>query len=682
VSPVEAARARVEHLRSTLHQHNHRYYVLDDPLISDAEYDALLRELQGLEFRYPELVAPDSPTQRVGAAPQDRFAAAPHAEPMLSLENAMDAGELGAFEDRVLRFLDAPGPLHYLCEPKFDGLAVELTYQAGRLVRGATRGDGRVGEDVTPNLRTVGSVPLVLLGGDVPAQLDVRGEVVMPLAAFARLNRAQEAAGLPRFANPRNAAAGSVRQLDSVVTARRPLAFVAYGVGQMQGGLPPTQGELLDRLAGWGFRVAAERARVEGIAAVQAHCRRLEATRDGLPYEIDGCVVKVDDVALQQQLGQKSRAPRWAVAYKFAPRQAVTRVLEIHPSVGRTGAVTPVAVLEPVAVGGVLVSRATLHNASEIARKGVLVGDWVVVQRAGDVIPEVVRPLVERRDGSEVPFVMPTACPVCGARVAAGEGELIPRCAGLDCPAQLKGRIRHFASRGAMDVDGLGTKLVEQLVDRRLVQDLSGLFRLDAGVLAELDRMGEKSAENLVAALERAKDTELGRFLYGLGIRHVGRATAAALAERFRSLEALQAADEAQLLAVPDVGPEVAGSVLAFFAEEHNREAIARMLGAGVTLRAPRIGTSAPGEGALTGKTVVFTGTLRTLTREAAKARVAAWGGKTAASVSRKTGYVVVGTDPGSKADKARSLGVPILTEEEFLALGDGAERSRGGADD
>ena len=670
MSTVNHTRDRAAALRAELHRHNHRYYVLDDPIITDAEYDVLLRELQRLEFQFPELIAPDSPTQRVGAAPLARFSAAPHAEPMLSLENAMDAGELRGFEERVQRFLDSVEPLAYLCEPKFDGLAVELTYERGQLVRGGTRGDGRVGEDVTPNLRTVGSVPLVLLGDDVPPVLDVRGEVVIPLAAFERLNRTQEERGLPRFANPRNAAAGSVRQLDSGVTAGRPLEFVAYGVGRMEGGLPPTQGELLDRLAGWGFRVAVDRVRLEGISAVLDHCQRLEATRDELPYEIDGCVVKVDTVAFQQRLGQKARAPRWAIAYKFAPRQAVTRILEILPSVGRTGAVTPVAVLEPVAVGGVVVSRATLHNPSEIARKGVLVGDWVVVQRAGDVIPEVVRPLTERRDGSEVPFEMPDTCPVCGARVAAGEGEVIPRCSGLNCPAQLKGRIRHFASRRAMDVDGLGTKLVEQLVNRGLVQDLSDLFRLDAGTLAELERMGQKSAENLVAALERTKDAELGRFLYGLGIRHVGEATAVALAAAFGSLDALAAADEEQLLAVPDVGPEGAGSLLAFFTEEHNRQAITRMLDAGVTLRGPvRAETDAEG-GALAGKTFVFTGTLQGLTREAAKARVADLGGKTIASVSRKTGYVVVGEDPGSKADKARSLGVPILSEEEFLALG------------
>ncbi len=669
MSPVKAAQVRVAQLRAELHEHNHRYYVLDDPLISDAEYDVLLRELQRLEFQYPELVVPESPTQRVGAPALEQFSKAPHAETMLSLENAMGGEELIEFEARLQRFLDSEEPLPYLCEPKFDGLAVELTYEAGRLVRGATRGDGRVGEDVTPNLRTVGSVPLALQGEGVPPVLDVRGEVVLPLAAFERLNRAQEERGLPRFANPRNAAAGSVRQLDSRVTATRPLEFFAYGVGRSRESVSTTQDGLLKRLAAWGFRVADDRQRLVGIAAARTYCMGLEATRDELPYEIDGCVVKVDTLEVQRLLGEKARAPRWAIAYKFAPRQAVTRILEILPSVGRTGAVTPVAVLEPVAVGGVVVSRATLHNPSEIARKGVLVGDWVVVQRAGDVIPEVVRPLTERRDGSEEPFAMPETCPVCGARVVAGEGEVIPRCSGLNCPAQLKGRIRHFASRRAMDVDGLGTKLVEQLVDRGLVQDLSGLFRLDAGALAGLERMGEKSAENLVTALERTKDAELSRFLYGLGIRHVGEATALALAAEFGSLDALQAATDDQLLSVPDVGPEVAGSLLAFFAEEHNRQAIARMFDAGVTLRAPELIAPYRGERVLAGKTFVFTGTLQGLTRDTAKARVAALGGKTIASVSRKTGYVVVGADPGSKADKARSLGVPILSEEEFLAL-------------
>lgn len=667
--PLEAARMRAAELHAELHEHNHRYYVLDDPLISDAEYDALLRELERLEAEFPELAAADSPTQRVGAAPLKAFAPAVHAEPMLSLENAMDPGELLEFEARVQRGLETDGTLDYLCEPKFDGLAVELTYEAGRLVRGATRGDGRVGEEVTANLRTVRSVPLVLHGLFIPPLLDVRGEVVMLRNAFARLNQAQEEAGLPRFANPRNAAAGAVRQLDSRVTAGRHLDFFAYGVGRVQGATPTRQGEWLACLADWGFRVASGYRRVAGIAAVQAYCSQLEVERDALPYEIDGCVVKVDEVSLQRRLGEKSRAPRWAIAYKFPPRQAVTRVVDIVPSVGRTGAITPVALLEPVAVGGVVVSRATLHNPSEIARKGVLVGDWVVVQRAGDVIPEVVRPLGERRDGSERPFVMPDACPVCGAQVVAGDGEAIPRCSGLDCAAQLKGRLRHFASRRALDVDGLGTKLIDQLVDRGLVREVSDLFRLDAATLAGLERMGEKSAENLIAALERAKDAELSRFLYALGIRHVGEATAAALAAEFGSLSALQVADFEQLTAVPDVGPEVARSLLAFFGEARNRQSMERMFEAGVVLREPLPRPMATAPAPLVGKTFVFTGTLQELTREAAQARVTALGGKATGSVSRKTDYVVVGAEPGSKADKARSLGVTVLSEEEFLAL-------------
>lgn len=669
--PGDVAR-RVEELRRDLHLHNYRYYVLDDPLISDSEYDSLIRELQELEARHPALRSPDSPTQRVGAAPAEQFRRVPHRHPMYSLDNATSEEALSEFDARIRRLLEeaevlpAGRPVRYACEPKFDGLAVELVYEAGRLVHGATRGDGEVGEDVTANLRTVRSIPLRLLGGDWPDVIDVRGEVVMPLDDFRRLNRSQEERGEAPFANPRNAAAGSVRQLDSSVTAGRRLDFFAYGVGSREGAGEESQSGLLDRLGHWGFKVSADRSAADGLEGAVRYCRETEARRDGFPYEIDGCVVKVDSLALQRELGEKSRSPRWAVAYKFPPRQAVTRVSEILWSVGRTGAVTPVAVLEPVEVSGVVVSRATLHNPGELARKGVRVGDWVVVQRAGDVIPEVVRFLPERRTGGEVESRVPERCPRCGAHVERGEGEVIPRCTGLDCPAQLKGRIRHFASRRASDIEGLGVKLVDQLVETGLVGDLADLFRLREEHLVPLERMAEKSAANLLAALDRARRADLGRFVNALGIRQVGEATAERLARHFGTLEALMAADLDALLEVRDVGPEVARSVHSFFAEPKNRESLARMREAGVTVAA----AASRGRGrSLEGSTFVLTGALASLTREEARDRVEALGGKVSSSVSGKTSYVVVGADPGSKARKAQDLGIPVLDEAAFLAL-------------
>ncbi len=661
-----AVRSRLDELREVIREHNYRYYVLDDPTVSDAEYDALLRELQEIEGAHPELITPDSPTQRVGAPPLESFQPAEHALPMLSLENATDDEELREFEGRILRYLGEPDPIAYACEPKFDGLAVELTYREGRLVRGATRGDGKVGEDVTTNLRTVHSVPLSLSGEDPPALVDVRGEVVITLRDFQGLNRAQEERGQPPFANPRNAAAGSVRQLDSSITARRPLSFFAYGLGRLEGREVVSHSETLDLLGSWGFQVSDRRRTVDGIGEAIGYCREVEAQRETYPFEIDGCVIKVDDLGLQERLGAKSRAPRWAVAYKFPPRQATTRLLDILPSVGRTGAITPVAVLEPVEVGGVTVSRATLHNPDEVARKDVRIGDWVIVQRAGDVIPEVVRSIPDRRTGEERPFAMPDECPVCGARVERAEGEAVPRCSGLNCPAQLKGRIRHFASRRAMDIDGLGAKLIDQLVDRGMVRDVADLFHLEESDLASLDRMASKSAGNLVAALESAKEVDLGRFVYALGIRHVGESTAQSLAAHLGTLDAVMDAPTEDLLEVPDVGPEVAGSVRTFFSEGKNREAMWRMLDAGVRVEEPR---KKDGPRPLQGRTFVLTGALAALTRDEAKARIESLGGKVTSSVSRNTDVVVVGTDPGTKAERARALGVPMLDEGEFLRM-------------
>jgi DNA ligase (NAD+) len=662
----ESVFRRAEALRRELNFHNHRYYVLDAPLISDGEYDALLRELQELEGRFPALRTPDSPTQRVGAPPLDAFERAEHVRPMLSLDNAMDEGELREFDGRVRRALGEDVPLRYTCEPKFDGLAVELVYRDGRLSRGATRGDGMVGEDVTANLRTVRSIPLQLFGKSVPQALDVRGEVVMPLEEFRRLNREQEARGLAPFANPRNAAAGAVRQLDSAITARRKLDFFAYGVGGRDGLGVVSHTGLLETLAGWGFKVSGERLLVEGVEDAVGFCREIEAKRDQFPYEIDGCVVKVDSFEREDRLGEKARSPRWAIAYKFPPRQATTQLLGVEWSVGRTGAITPVAVLEPVAVSGVTVSRATLHNPEEMARKGVRIGDWVVVQRAGDVIPEVVRFLPERRTGGEVEPRVPEHCPVCGAQVETPQGEVVPRCSGLNCPAQLKGRLRHFASRRALDIEGLGVKLIDQLVDRGVVSDVADLFQLTAADLVPLERMAEKSATNLLDSLSTARQAPLGRFLNALGVRHVGEATAQALARHFGSLQAVMDADEDRLLAVRDVGPEVAHSVRTFFQEPRNRDSIRRMLERGLDVRGPALAEPRP---SLAGKTFVFTGGLSRLSRDRAKERVEALGGKASSSVSKKTDFVVVGVDPGSKADRARELGVRTLSEEEFLTL-------------
>ena len=555
---------RAERLRQLINYHNERYHQLDSPEITDAAFDELFLELTELENRYPELATADSPTRRVGAKPLSHFPEARHHAAMLGLENAMSPGDLAEFDQRLRKYLGEDTRLDYACEPKFDGLAVELNYEGGVLVRAATRGDGRVGEEVTANLRTVRSIPLRLKGAHPPL-VDVRGEVVMLTEDFIKLNLEQEDRGLPPFANPRNAAAGSVRQLDSSITARRNLSFFAYGLGRAEGFTPRTHSEAMDALGQWGFQVSNQRKLVSSIVEVQRYCLEIGRERESLPFEIDGCVVKVNDIALQERLGEKSRSPRWAIAFKFAPEQAVTRILDILASVGRTGAITPVALLEPVGVGGVQVSRATLHNQDEIDRKGVLIGDTVLIQRAGDVIPEVVRPLPEKRRGDERPFVMPSHCPQCGAAVVRREGEVVYRCQGLDCPAQLKGRLRHFVSRRAMNIDGFGAKLIDRLVERGLVRELSDLFKLDLETLSSLERLGDKSAANLVNALARAKDTTLERFINALGIRLVGEATALALANRFSTIEALSTANISELEEVEDIGPEVAASLVSFF---------------------------------------------------------------------------------------------------------------------
>jgi DNA ligase (NAD+) len=663
-----AARARA--LRAALEDANYRYYVLDAPTISDAEYDRLFRELQDLEAAHPELTTPDSPTARVGAAPLEAFGTVRHRVPMLSLNNAFADDEVESFDRRAREAL-ATETIEYACEPKFDGLAVSLAYEHGRLTAGATRGDGYEGEDVTANLRTVRSIPLRLHAGRAaPRRLEVRGEVILYRSDFERLNAQQRERGEKVFVNPRNAAAGSLRQLDPRVTARRPLRFFAYGIGDAEGlAPPPTQSGLLDLLGELGLPVCPERRTAHAVAGLLAYYRALEGRRAKLPYEIDGVVYKVNRLADQERLGFVARAPRFAVAHKFPAEEAATELLAIEVQVGRTGAITPVARLKPVFVGGVTVTNATLHNEDELHRKDIRVGDTVVVRRAGDVIPEVVRAVSGTRKPHAPLFHVPAKCPVCGSAVVRLPDEAVARCTGgLYCPAQRKQALLHFASRRAMDIEGLGDKLVEQLVDAGLVETPADLYALDAVRLAALERMGEKSARNVLDALERSKRTSLARFIYALGIRNVGEATARDLAQHFGALDPLIAADEAALEAVPDVGPIVAVSIRRFFGERHNRDVIAALRRHGVRWEegAPRAAAPA---GRLTGKTFVLTGTLPTLSREDAAAMITGQGGKVTGSVSGKTDYVVVGADPGSKLAKAEALGIAVLDEDGLRKL-------------
>jgi DNA ligase (NAD+) len=669
----DAIRARIDALRREIEEHNYRYYVLDAPTIPDAEYDRLFRELQALEAAHPELVTPDSPTQRVGAAPASAFRQVTHRQPMLSLNNAFSDEEVAAFDRRVREGLGHPADdIEYAAEPKFDGLAVNLTYENGVLVQGATRGDGYTGEDVTANLRTIRSIPLGLAGDTRPALLEVRGEVIMLHRDFERLNQEQRGRGEKEFVNPRNAAAGSLRQLDPRVTASRRLHFFAYGIGACEG-CPPweTHDAVMRALAGMRFPVSGERAVARGLDGLLGYFRHIGALRPRLPFDIDGVVYKVNSLADQERLGYVSRAPRWALAHKFPAEEALTVVEDIIVQVGRTGALTPVAKLRPVFVGGVTVSHATLHNQDEIDRKDVRIGDTVYVRRAGDVIPEIVAVVLEKRPHPPPPrfdiLERYPVCPVCGSRVVRLPGEAVARCTGgLYCPAQRKQSLLHFASRRAMDIDGLGEKLVDQLVDQGLVKTPVDLYRLDVPTLARLERMGEKSAQKLIAAIDRSRHTTLARFIYALGIRNVGEATARDLAHHFGSLDALMNADEAALMAVPDIGPVVAESIRQFFAEPHNRQVIAGLRRVGVTWPERR---EASARTALTGKTFVLTGTLASMTRDEARERIEAAGGRVSASVSKKTDYVVAGSEPGSKLARARELGVPVLDEAGFLAL-------------
>ena len=672
------SKQRAAALREELNRHNYAYYVLDQPTIPDAEYDKLFRELEALEREFPEFVVMDSPTQRIGAAPLAAFVSAQHRVPMLSLNNAFSDADIYAFDKRVRDALDG-AEIDYYCELKFDGLAVNLTYEHGIFVCGATRGDGATGEDVTANLRTIKTIPLKLSDTSPPKLLEIRGEVIMFKQDFASMNRRQHEAGEKEFVNPRNAAAGALRQLDPRMTAQRPLRFFAYGIGDQVGAMPTeTHGALLKKLSAASLPVNNLGRVCRAAEGVLEFYREIGALRGSLPYEIDGVVYKVDRLEYQNQLGFVSRAPRFAIAHKFPAQEALTEVIDIDVQVGRTGALTPVARLKPVFVGGVTVTNATLHNEDEVRRKDVRIGDTVTVRRAGDVIPEVVGVVLERRPDGAREFVMPSLCPVCGSRAVRGEGEAVSRCTGgLVCSAQRKQAVLHFASRRAMDIEGLGEKVVDQLVDAGLIRSLADIYGLSVQQLATLERMGEKSAANLVAGIEKSKRTTLQRFIYALGIRNVGEATARALARHFGGLRALLDADLEALQQVSDVGPVVAQAILDFLAEPHNLTVIDALRGHGVVWQEMEpIARAGVASSKIGGATFVLTGALPNLSRDDAKARIEAAGGKVAGSVSKKTNYVVVGEEAGSKLAKANELNIPILDEAGLLALLQDNERA------
>ena len=667
-----ALQQEVERLRREINEHNYAYYVLDDPTVPDAEYDRLLNRLKAIEAEHPDLVTPDSPTQRVGATPVGEFREVRHGRPMLSLDNAFNDEEVEAFHRRVVDRLAAEGivadDVEYVVEPKLDGAAVNLRYEDGRLVLAATRGDGTVGEDITHNVRTIAAVPLRLRGASPPRVMEVRGEVFMPHDQFIEFNERAAARGEKTFVNPRNAAAGSLRQLDPKLTAERPLDIFFYGVGEVDGWpMPPTLAEVLAGLRELGLKTCPESDLVVGIPGCLAYYARIGQKRADLPYDIDGVVYKVNSLDWQRRLGYVSRAPRWALAHKFPAQEELTVVRDIEFQVGRTGALTPVARLEPVFVGGVTVSNATLHNIDDMLRKDVRIGDTVIVRRAGDVIPAVAKVVLDRRPPDARPVSLPERCPVCGSEVVRLEDEAVARCmGGLICPAQRKQSIRHFVSRHAMNVDGFGTKIIDQLVDKGIVSTAADLFALTAEQLEELERMGEKSAKKRIEALERAKSTTLPRFLNALGIPNVGEATARTLVDHFGSLEAILEADEESLQQVQDVGPVVAKSIRRFFQEEHNRQVIGRLQSLGVHWPPP---VQRRVDSPLAGKTVVITGTLSSMSRDEAKARLIAMGAKVAGSVSKKTDLVIVGENPGSKAEKAEKLGIATVEERALIEL-------------
>ncbi|MFT3842285.1 MAG: NAD-dependent DNA ligase LigA [Myxococcaceae bacterium] len=655
--------ARAQQLKDQIADANHRYYTLDDPSISDAAYDALMRELTALETDHPELKTPDSPTQRVGGIASDKFEKVTHRQAMLSLANCFNDDELLEFDERIRKQLGSEA-VDYLCEPKMDGLAIELVYENGVFKQGSTRGDGEIGEDVTANLRTIRNLPLKL-NGDPPKLLEVRGEVFIRKADFVKMNEEREKAGEATFVNPRNSAAGSLRQLDPALTAARPLTIYLYEVGTVEGRTFATHKEKLDWFKTLGLPVNPRRYEAHGLDGVRAAYTNMIADRHALPYEVDGLVVKADKEEVRQRLGQVSKSPRWAIAYKFPPEEVEAFVENIDVQVGRTGALTPVAHLKPVFVGGVTVARCTLHNEDELRRKDVRIGDWVFLRRAGDVIPEIVKVIDTKRTGAEKEYVFPTECPVCHSAVVREEGGAIARCTGISCPAQLVGRIRHFATRTALDIDGLGDKLCEALIAKGMVTRHADLYALTLEKLMTIERMGEKSAQNLVEALERSKKTTLKRFIFGLGIPQVGDATAKALAEYYRDVHKLADADEEALQSVKDVGPEMAHDIHAFFHDQRNRDAVEALLKAGVVPEPPE---EVKG-GAFTGKTVVLTGTLTQMSRDEAKEQIEKRGGKVSGSVSKKTDLVVAGEDAGSKLKKAQELGVKVVDENAFQEL-------------
>ncbi|MBZ6569849.1 NAD-dependent DNA ligase LigA [Klebsiella sp. JL973] len=668
---MESNEQKLTELRTTLRHHEYLYHVMDTPEIPDAEYDRLMRELRELEAQHPELITPDSPTQRVGAAPLAAFSQIRHEVPMLSLDNVFDEESFLAFNKRVQDRLKNTDDLTYCCELKLDGLAVSILYENGLLVQAATRGDGTTGEDITSNVRTIRAIPLKLRGDNIPQRLEVRGEVFLPQAGFEKINEEARRTGGKVFANPRNAAAGSLRQLDPRITAKRPLTFFCYGVGVLEGGeLPRSHSARLQQFKFWGLPVSERVKLCHSPEEVLTYYRKVEEDRPNLGFDIDGVVIKVDSLALQEQLGFVARAPRWAVAFKFPAQEQMTFVRDVEFQVGRTGAITPVARLEPVQVAGVLVSNATLHNADEIERLGLRIGDKVVIRRAGDVIPQVVNVVLSERPEETREIVFPTHCPVCHSDVERVEGEVVTRCTGgLICGAQRKEALKHFVSRRALDVEGMGDKIIDQLVEKEYVHTPADLFQLTPGKLTGLDRMGPKSAQNVVDALEKSKETTFARFLYALGIREVGEATAAGLAAHFGTIEALEQASIDDLQKVPDVGIVVATHVRNFFAEESNREVIAQLRKEGVRWPAPVVVNAEEIDSPFVGKTVVLTGSLSQLSRDDAKARLVALGAKVAGSVSKKTDLVIAGEAAGSKLAKAQELGIAVIDEDEMLRL-------------
>lgn len=678
----KVALKELEKLREEINYHNHRYYILDSPVISDAEYDRLFKKLQEIEKKFPHLITPDSPTQRVGAKPLSEFKTIAHTIPMLSLNNANTIEEAREFDERVKRFLETKGEIEYVAEPKMDGLAIELVYVDGIFTAGSTRGDGYTGEDVTQNLKTIKSIPLRLLMEEqvkveikgkevipiplpIPVRLEVRGEVFIPIKEFEKLNKLREENGEPPFANPRNAAAGSIRQLDSKITAMRPLDIYCYGVGVIEDAKFKTHWDILHALKRWGLKVNPFIKICKGIDEVIKYHEDIEKKRDEIPYELDGVVVKVNSLDLQNRLGILTRSPRWAVAYKFKARQETTKVIDIIVGVGRTGALTPVAVLEPVEVGGVTVERATLHNQDEVDRKDIRVGDAVVVQRAGDVIPEVVVVIKDKRSDKEKPFKLPDKCPLCGSAVVK-EGAIHRCTGGLSCPAQLKEGIRHFAAKRAMNIEGLGDRHIDQFVEKGVIKDIADLYSLKKEDIAGLERWADKSAQNLLDQIEKSKDTTLARLIYALGIRQVGEHMAKVLANNFGSFDELMKADYDSLIEIHEIGPETAESIVTFFREEHNRRVIEKLKKAGIKIV---VSGQSSVVSSLKGKQFVLTGTLSGFTREEAKELIERLGGRVVSTVSKNTDYVIAGTEPGSKYDKAVELGIKILNEDEFKDL-------------